>query len=193
MAIDAVPLGVKVKTKGICRPCELAFATKGDRLFHVKHSSQHRALCACTLCHKVFQDQYGRDSHFEACSKKHPQGTAAGNRSRQNYGPGGESRTRGPSRGRGGGPRYPRGRRVGNQGGTRRSDQQPYCWICDYEFQPSEGFMAHHKSQAHIDACMAKGFYCDLCKTVFGNEFGLQWHMLKQHENTSSSRSRRTN
>ncbi|KAF8534364.1 hypothetical protein BDD12DRAFT_983917 [Trichophaea hybrida] len=214
IAVSAIPSGGKVKPNRICKPCRLAFSNKGDKRLHVKHSPQHRELCECPICYKVFEDQSGRNSHMESCSRKAERASGSGRQT--NFGGfeprtrgGGHGRRRGGQRGGRGGQRGGRGGQRGGRGGnsggrgsqsggrgggyrgrSRQGSRRPYCGMCDRQMDSEEGFQAHYKSQVHIDACVAYGLYCHACETFFGNEFGMQWHMLQHHRNNSSRRSR---
>lgn len=155
------------------------------------------------MCHKVFQDQYSRNSHMESCSRRPSRGSGRAS-GKQTHFAGYELRNHhiDHSRRRGGQRGGQRGRRGGQRGGqkggkggsyrgsSRQESQHPYCWICDREMDSDEGFMAHYQSQVHIDACVAYRLNCQACETAFGNEFGIQLHMLQHHQNSANRRSR---
>ena len=63
---------------------------------------------------------------------------------------------------------------------TRR--RGTFCEICSADMEPGENREIHKRSQQHIVACKAKGFYCSDCDEAFDSQIEQRLHIIiEQH------------
>jgi len=63
---------------------------------------------------------------------------------------------------------------------TRR--RGTFCEICSADIEPGENREIHKRSQQHIVACKAKGFYCSDCDEAFDSQIEQRLHIIiEQH------------